>query len=366
VAISIGDRVNGWLVRRKIERGGNGTVWEIEGEDGRPAALKVLHRFSRDGYPRFKREVKIMSALDADDIAILPILEARVPARVSKANPPWYVMPLATGLMKALEGQPLAERVDAVRQIALTLARLSPELHHRDEDLTGDRILGPSRHLPSEVFVRAREPDWERVDVHCLANTLWVLVTQQEAPPVGQIRAGGEYDLTRYTREGYAGQLSVIIEGATSESPDDRPSLAAFAQQLADWLEGREIRDALVREDERMRRLRARVLRHVVATVRGEPVFGYLLWNIRDPDDPSGIDDLTDGEVGMALDELYEEFFVSGERKRVGGGHYWQHLYPTSRGVFAVEDERVVMAQAAPLLRAVLDSPRAHLSRQEG
>ena len=200
--------------------------------------------------------------------------------------------------------------------------------------------------------------DWEKVDVHCLANTLWRLVAERDAPPRGPIAAGGEYDLTRYTQEDYAGNLNQIIAGATAENPAARPTMARFEQQLANWLDGREIRDSVMRLHERMSEAKTAVLRYLIAEVRREPHFQGFGWDVAKADDPSGIGDLTDGEVGEALDELHHQWQIVGDRQQFFGGRtLWTHLYPTIEGVRQVENLDVVLAQMAPLLRGLLTAP---------
>jgi serine/threonine protein kinase len=383
----VGDRFGSWTLRRFIDKGGNGQVWEVEGDDGQAAALKILSRFGGDAYPRFKREVEIVSGLDANRYAILPILEASIPARPTRSRPPWYVMPLATPMGESLKGATLVQKVGATRQIAGTLgalARLDPPVHHRDvkpanlfnhrglfvigdfglarrptdEDLSGDRAVGPWRHLPSEVFVGDVEPDPERVDVHCLALCLWQFATGRSDPPRGAISAGGQYDLTRYTDEDYAGQLSVIIAGATSENPQSRPTLAAFADQLGSWLEGWSARDELVRENERVRRLRNEVLRLIVAEVRRDASPTGLFWNATDPDSPSTVSTMTMGELSEGLDELIELGFAVADVQRAGRGAVISGIYPTLEGILEVESLEILLAQAAPLARTLQGQPR--------
>jgi hypothetical protein len=295
-------------------------------------------------------------------------------------------MPLATGITEALAKASLAEKVEAVRQIAATLAGLlergishrdvKPEnlyqhrgrfvvgdfgLARRPEDpsLTGDKPVGPWAHLPSEVFMRPGEPgqelDWEKVDVHCLANTLWRLVTGADTPPRGPILAQGNYALTRHTEESYVSELDLLIEKATSDAPENRPKLEALERQLSHWLEASQIRDEILREDERLRRNKATVLRWLVNHVREEPVFRRLRWDIEDPTAPSGIDDLTEGEVREALDELWARGLITGDKKEaLGGAVIWTHLFPTVTGAWEVEDHHVLMAQMTPLLRALM------------
>jgi|SRR5581483_6671576 len=120
-----------WTLRRFIDAGGNGEVWEAENTSGAAGAIKILHRFGGDRYGRFRREVEILSGLDPDEVAILPLLDSYVPEMPDRRNPPWYVMPLATSIAEALRESPLPVRARAVRDIAATLATLAPQIHHR-------------------------------------------------------------------------------------------------------------------------------------------------------------------------------------------------------------------------------------------
>jgi serine/threonine protein kinase len=389
-----GQRFGSWTLVQFINAGSNGEVWTAEAGDPPAGALKVLHRFSGDGYERFRREVDIVRALDPKSIAVLPLLDASVPLRPSRGNPPWYVMPLATGITDALSKASVAEKVEAVRQIADTLATLvaEHELNHRDvkpenlyqhrgrfvigdfglakrpgdEDLTGGRAIGPLRHLPSEVFVGGGDVDWEKVDVHCLANSLWQLISGLRQPPRGPILVDGEYGLARAeTGEHHIRQLDLLIAGATSEAPASRPTLAQFAQQLREWLNARETGDALLLEDERMRRNRALLLRWLVAHVREEPEFRRLGWEVQELSAPSGVGDLTDGEVSEAFADLAERYLIDATPHRAfgrDGPFRWTRIYPTSYGIEQVEDPEVLLAQAAPLLRALAEQRPDYIS----
>lgn len=389
-----GQRFGNWTLVQFINAGGNGEVWNAEADDRRAVALKVLHRFSGDGYERFRREVEIVRALDPGSIPVLPVLDASVPPRPSGANPPWYVMPLATGIKDALSSASVAETVEAVRQIAETLAALLAEsqLNHRDvkpenlyqyrgrfvvgdfglakrpgdEDLTGDRAIGPTRHLPSEVFVGGNDVDWQKVDVHCLANSLWQLISGRRHPPRGPILVDGEYSLARLlTGEHHIRQLDILIAGATSETPSSRPTLAQFAEQLGDWLDAREIGDALLFEEERVRRNRAVLLRWLVAYVRDKPVFRSLGWEVQEPSEPSEVGDLTEGDVSEALADLAERHFIEATPHGAfgrDGPFRWTRIYPTSYGIEQVEHPEVLLAQAAPLLRALVEQRPDYLS----
>jgi hypothetical protein len=294
-------------------------------------------------------------------------------------------MPYATGIREALGEATFPEKVDAMRQVAARLAVLVERfgLNHRDvklpnlywwrgqvavgdfglarrpedSDLSGDRPVGPFHHLPSEVLIGEAEIDWERVDVHCVANSLWQLVAVTRYPPRGHIAAEGEYDLARRSDDEQAHQLALLIDGATNESAAARPTLLVLAQQLGDLLASREISDVIQSEHERMRRNSNEVLRWLVAHVRANPVFDGVGWEMSDAQAPSGIARLNDDEVGEALEELTERGLIYANRQpRMGGRTDWTRLYPTLLGIQAVEDIDVLLARATPILRDLMTS----------
>jgi hypothetical protein len=250
-------------LREFVDSGGNGDVWIVDGSEGRVGALKILHKFGGDGYPRFIREVKTVRGLDSDRYAVLPILDAHVPESPSETDPPWFVMPVATGMWKALIGQPAAAKVAAIRDLAKTLAALveDEELNHRDlkppnlyldgarfvvgdfglakrpddEDLTAEgKVVGPFLDLPSEVFIAGGDVDWERVDVNVLARVLWQLIAEADMPVRGPITVGGEYSLTRFSNDQYLSRLDGPLAAATHETPASRPTMAEFEAGLSD------------------------------------------------------------------------------------------------------------------------------------
>lgn len=383
-----GDTFGRWTLVAPLGSGGNGEVWSAESRDLPPSALKILQATSRRDYERFRREVAICQELDPNDYAILPVLDSHLPERPSSADRPWFAMPLATVLSVALTGATLDDKVAAVRDVARTLARLlsEREVHHRDvkpenlyrwegrivvgdfglakrpedPDLTTTRPLGPFNHMPSEVLVGESEPDWERVDVYCLANSLWRLAAEKLYPPRGQIRANEDDSLTLILRdEPSIAQLAGLIEIATSRTPSSRPTLAQFADQLDDWLTARATRDAFAIEYESAETRKLAVLRWLTDKVRSEPVFGTLLWYVPDDaDTASEVPGLTEGQVADALAELVEEGLVQGKPGHVLGRRgpaYFTNLYPAVRGLSLIYDLDALLSQAAPLLRAFLD-----------
>lgn len=383
-----GDTFGRWTLVAPLGSGGNGEVWSAESPDRPPSAVKILQATSRRDYERFRREVAICQELDPKDFAILPVLDSHFPAKPGPADRPWFAMPLASVLSAALIGASLDDKVSATRDVARTLARLlaERELHHRDvkpenlyrwndriavgdfglakrpedPDLTTERPLGPFNHMPSEVLVGDCEPDWERVDVYCLANSLWRLAAEKLYPPRGQIRASQDDSLALlFPDEPHISQLAGLVEVATSRAPSARPTLGQFADQLDDWLRARVTRDEFASEYEGAETRKLVVLSWLTDKVRREPVFNTLLWNVPDEADAaSEVPGLTEGKVADAFAELVEEGLVEGEPRHVLGRRgpaYFTNLYPTVHGLSLIHDLDALLSQAAPLLRACLD-----------
>jgi hypothetical protein len=295
-------------------------------------------------------------------------------------------MPLAVTLTNALAGASLPEKVAAVRDVARTLARLLDEggINHRDvkpENLyvfdgrvvVGDfglakrpddpsltdegKVPGPFFHLPSEVFLEV-DPDWERVDVYCLANSLWRLAVERPYPPRGQIRASEQYSLSLLLPdETYIATLANLIATATAPTPTERPTLGAFADHLDGWLNSRQTKNEFVETYMRDEVRNLAVLRWVISHVRREPVFEMWLYDVEDPESPSDVEGLSRAQVRDGLTDLIESGFVSGEPGLVLGSRepvFFSHVYPTLYGVAEVDDVDVLTAQAEPLLRAFL------------
>ena len=381
----MGDTLGKWNLVEFIAKGGNGDVWRAEA-NGEIAAVKILHRTGARDYARFRREVEICERRDPSELAILPVLDSYLPDSPTKRDRPWFAMPFAETVIEALAGATLTDKVAVVRDVARTLARLLTEegVNHRDvkpENLymfdgrpvvgdfglakrpddpnlteTGD-VPGPFFHLPSEAFLES-EPDWERVDVYCLANSLWRLALERPYPPRGQIRADEEDSLALLlAAEPYISRLASMIEIATARSPAARPTLAMFAEQLDLWLGDRETLDDFVVEYERGETRNLAVLRWLIGWVRREPAFDRARYDIDDPGAPSDVPGLSEGDVRDALAELIEGYAIEGEPHIYMGSREpkrFTHLYPTRHGVAEIEDVEVLTAQAAPVLRAFL------------
>jgi hypothetical protein len=165
----------------------------------------------------------------------------------------------------ALEAESLRGVVDAVAQVAGTLAELAEDgIFHRDlkpdnlfelegrflvgdfglaefpdkeRHTTNDRKLGPWGFLAPEMLNRPREALAGPADVYSLVKTLWVLATDQNWPPLGrQPTSDSRSRLSSFVADGRAAELEPIIERCTENEPADRLTMGELKAELAAWL----------------------------------------------------------------------------------------------------------------------------------
>jgi serine/threonine protein kinase len=198
---------------------------------------------------------------------LLPLLDAHLPERPSKADQPWLAMPIATPIAPALEGRPLADVVGAVAAIADTLARLQRDFNiaHRDikpgnlyelagswligdfglvalpdaESLTVDgRQVGPAHYTAYEMILSPTAADLHPADVYSLGKTLWVLATGQTWPPEGHQPVGTRgFEIGDFRPHLRSGALDQEVDLMTRLHPEERPSKDQVARDLASWQE---------------------------------------------------------------------------------------------------------------------------------
>jgi hypothetical protein len=259
-------RLGAWTTVRFIDAGGNGEVWEVQGPDGASAALKVLvdRRAESVAYRRFRREIETVQSLGQRP-GILPVREAHLPREPTRKDRAWYVMPLARPLTEALEGEPVAQAVSAIAELAQVLADLHAQgIAHRDikpanllwyehspvlgdfglvhlpdaESLTEPgRVPGAFGYIADEVMQNPETAEGPPADVFALAKVLWKLLTPGALyPPQGSLRAdGGPSTLERSLTVPRADALDRILESATAPLAA-RIDMLTLASQLRAWL----------------------------------------------------------------------------------------------------------------------------------
>jgi len=257
-----GARFGSWVLTRRLGQGGNGQVWEVQGDDGTPHAIKLLDARKGSGryrLARFKDEIRFLTEHPGHR-GVLPLVDSHLPA--DPAGVSWYVMPKAIPIREALGTDPKPEVViDAVASIAETLAALAAkDIGHRDikpdnlfklgeEWVIGDfglvtypdknpltehgRKLGPVEFMAPEMRADADHAQAEAADVWALAKTLWVLLLGQTYPLPGPHRpTDPAYALRALISHSRAGELDLLLERATAIDPAAREPMAAFAREL--------------------------------------------------------------------------------------------------------------------------------------
>jgi len=177
----------------------------------------------------------------------------------------WYVMPIATRLLKALGKAPaFSTVVGAIGYIADTLARLAADgVGHRDikpanlfqlngEWVIGDfglvkypeqervtrhgQALGPYDFMAPEMRRDADTASVEPADVYSLAKTLWSVATGERYPPQGELRSDRHASrLSSYVNDRRTTLLEPLLERCTSHEHTLRPAMREVAEELTWW-----------------------------------------------------------------------------------------------------------------------------------
>jgi serine/threonine protein kinase len=258
--------VGPWIRERKLGSGGNATVWlAIHRDSALKVALKVLDAKKQESerYRRFAQEVSVLRRLGAYE-GVLPLVDACLPEAGSRERA-WLAMPVATPISEALADASLETVVEALRDIAQTLARLQSEhgIGHRDikpgnlysldgrwlvgdfglvdvpggDDLTkSGGQLGPANYTAYEVIKDPKTAASGPADVYSLAKTLWVLGTGQNWPPPGPQSANTlGLRLSDFRFHPKNAELDGLIERATATDHAERPTMVQVVRELSAW-----------------------------------------------------------------------------------------------------------------------------------
>ena len=252
---------------KPLGAGGNAIVYAAKC-DKVPVAIKFLLNPDAKRYGRFRDEVLVVTTLKGST-RVVPILDHYLPESRG-AETPWYVMPIATPLRTHLKGALKRDVVDAVAELADGLSELhEKKVAHRDikpENLfvfestfrygdfgiakfpessgltTSTEPMGPLGYMADEMMRDSTTADPFKADVLSLAKTLWVLLTNQPFPFLGQYLRRGRYSLDNLlASDGFVHEpLDDLLEACTHSDPDKRPSARELAQALREALNAQE------------------------------------------------------------------------------------------------------------------------------
>lgn len=269
-----GARLGRWILvgDKPLGVGGNADVWKAATDDGSQRAIKILKKnnFTDPGrqnkLARFIDEIRFLKA-EAGRPGVLQLIDANCPDRPSMQDRPWLVTPIGTPFsnLHSFKPQTLEEVVALFQIAAQTLAGLhAEEKWHRDlkpenllvvdgrpfiadfglVDFPGKasiteptEAMGPRFYMAPEMFENCAETRAGPADVFSLAKSLWVVATQMRFPLEGHLRSDERpLRLSTYAPHSRAPFLDRLIDHCTRHSPNDRPSMLEFADELAAWL----------------------------------------------------------------------------------------------------------------------------------
>lgn len=253
--------------------GGNGVVrTAIVVATGEEVALKCLSEDAmadKEKRERFEDEVNTMLKAGKMITDIIPILEYSI-------EDGWYVMPVADKIKDHCET--VDDVVNGVLGIAETLVELHKVgLSHRDikpdnmlyydgrwvlcdfglvdipdnpHNLTKNaKRIGAVRTIAPEMTRYPKDADGRLADVYSLAKSLWMLLTGNNDSFEGRyVVTDKSMSLHEYDqlKKVHLVEIDELLNKATQNFPDDRPTMEDFAKALRDWqqVKGNEWRKA--------------------------------------------------------------------------------------------------------------------------
>lgn len=254
-----------------LGRGGNAQVVLVTDNKGKQFALKPLDKeyaTRKDKRERFLREVDVMKNDLSDLPGVIPIIDY-----CDKGY--WYVMPVADTSMNVIREKKmnLDQRIEAFLSIAETLKIIhSRRISHRDikpanilyynehfcfcdfglcriEDsrLTKKRDnIGAKFTIAPEMKRDSKDSDPYKADVYSMGKTLWMYLTENEDAFEGTYNplesCIGLHFFEQYKNSNIA-EIEFLLEDATKDNPNDRPTINDFCDRLSKWLKVSEEQD---------------------------------------------------------------------------------------------------------------------------
>jgi serine/threonine protein kinase len=256
-----------YALNAELGKGGNARVFRCTRlSDRQEFALKVLEKISQEKKARFLEEIRTMTTWGQKVPGIMPV-------EGSSTVDFWYTMPVAAPIMAIFKNcrkdsrHKVRAAILGIRQVARTLANLHAQnISHRDikpdniywhngrftigdfglvelpdsqEELTqSNRPIGATFTIAPEMKRYPKLADGRKADVYSLAKTLWMLLTGDGMGFEGKYDWRDEqHALANYgeLKELHLVGIEELLQVATSNDPDARPSMREFDKALAEW-----------------------------------------------------------------------------------------------------------------------------------
>lgn len=256
--IRANENIGEWILREVLGRGGNAQVWLVEDQNKNNFAMKILTVTKDLPLERFRREIEFLK--NNPHRNIIPLKNDHTPPTPSKTDRPYYVMPLAEPYENVWCRKSWVDIIEDFIAMGKALAVIhEKEVSHRDikienilyynnnpmladfglvkgpddDNITEERRdVGSKFTMAPEMRRCPHESDGRPADVYSFAKTLWVALTKEKRCFDGQLTDDNSLNHYNHNNNLYLPPLDNLIRLATSNTPEDRPTIKDFLSKL--------------------------------------------------------------------------------------------------------------------------------------
>ncbi|WP_177765148.1 protein kinase domain-containing protein [Flavobacterium sp. I3-2] len=265
-----------YKIVNKLGQGGNGFVEKVIDKKGNYFAKKTLkNTTNKKAYLRFIDEITILSKINHSNI--IEIIEAHTPTIYISKNEAYYIMPIGIPLKDYIKRSNLDEQFTICEKIIDALVYLhSQDITHRDikieniiivdrepqlsdfglanfprkERISGtNEKIGPAFTIAPEMRRISTIANYKKADVYSLAKTIYAILTKNWLTFDGQYNRFSNFSLMNnldvkinkmrligVTEYNSILLLEKLLEAATHNDPEKRPTIVEFQESFSFWL----------------------------------------------------------------------------------------------------------------------------------
>lgn len=270
-------KIQKYKVVCKLGQGGNGFVEKVTDRKGNYFAKKTLkNTTNKKAYLRFIDEITILSKIKHSNV--IEIIESHTPTIYSSKNDAYYIMPIGIPLKDYIKESSLEVQFTICLKIIDALVYLhSQYITHRDikveniiiiddepklsdfglanfpkkERISGtNEKIGPAFTIAPEMRRISTIADYKKADVYSLAKTIYAILTKNWLTFDGQYNRFSNFSLINNldvkinkmrlieaTEYNSILLLEKLLEAATHNDAEKRPTIVEFQEDFRFWLE---------------------------------------------------------------------------------------------------------------------------------